>query len=279
MKKIIALVVISVLLASCDSLLRRSYKINPPPPEIYFPDGTELEMATAIYEGSYIRVYLLIKEGIDLNHVSKGGMTYLFYALLNTDYNMVKLLLENGADPNIHSVFYTHPKLHKKGYSDDESEGVCLEYSAYKAYHIRYMKLFVKYGANVNDTTYISPLWTAVRDEIQGKEKIKYLVEQGIDLNCGNNPTPVICGRAFMYEWDIVLFLLDVGADPMASADPADNVASSLQRYYDEGFDLNAEHGRMAQEIKRRLEKRGVKFPYRIKKKSIEPESTEQSGE
>ena len=46
----------------------------------------------------------------------------------------------------------------------------------------------------------------------------------------------------------------------MASEDPDFNVASAVQDYYDEGFDLDSQNGKMAQEVKRRLEQRGVKF-------------------
>ena len=60
----------------------------------------------------------------------------------------------------------------------------------------------------------------------------------------------------------MVLFLLSLGADPMASEDSDFNVASAVQDYYDEGFDLDSENGKMAQEVKRRLEQRGIKFPY-----------------
>ena len=77
----------------------------------------------------------------------------------------------------------------------------------------------------------------------------------------------------------MVLFLLDLGADPMA-ADKEDNtVAASVQEYYDEGFDLNSEYGKMAQEVKRRLERRGVKFPYYPKKDKAASDSTEQARE
>ena len=48
----------------------------------------------------------------------------------------------------------------------------------------------------------------------------------------------------------------------MASEDSDFNVASAVQDYYDEGFDLDSENGKMAQEVKRRLEQRGIKFPY-----------------
>ena len=250
-----------------------------PEPQVYFPDGQELKMATAIYDGDTRSVQSMINDGVDLNRIGRGGMTYLFYAMLTINYDMMELLLKNGANPNIHSVFYTRPNLHKKGLSDDKSTGVCLVYSGYRAYDIKYMKLLLKHGANINDTTYISPLSTAVRDQVQGKEKIKYLAEHGLNLNFSKSGTPVIGGQAAVYEWDMVLFLLDLGADPMAGDDPDFYVATAVQDYYDEGFDLNSEYGKMAQEVKRRLEQRGVKFPYYPKKDKTASDSTEQAGE
>ena len=77
----------------------------------------------------------------------------------------------------------------------------------------------------------------------------------------------------------MVLFLLDLSADPLIGDDPDFYVATAVQDYYDEGFDLNSEYGKMAQEVKRRLEQRGVKFPYYPKKDKAESDSTEQSEE
>ena len=77
----------------------------------------------------------------------------------------------------------------------------------------------------------------------------------------------------------MVLFLLDLGADPLIGDNTKFTVAASVQKYYDRGFDLNSEYGKMAQEVKRRLEQRGVKFPYHPKKDKTESDSTEQAGE
>ena len=262
MKKQIITILILMLLTSCSSMFKKSYKIKAPEPQLYFTTGEELKMATAIYDGDLHSIQSMIDNGFDLNRIGRGGMTYLYYAMLTMNYDTMELLLKNGANPNIHSKFFTDPYLHKKGQNDEQNTGACLEYSGYPAYDIKYMKLLIKYGANVNDTTYISPLSSAIRDKNQGKEKIKYLVEHGINLNYSITKTSVVCSQATIYNWDMVLFLLDIGADPMASEDPDFNVASAVQDYYDEGFELDSENGKMAQEVKRRLEQRGIKFPY-----------------
>lgn len=273
MKKYIITIIILILLTSCSSMFKKSYKIKAPEPQLYFPTGKELKMATAIYDGDLHSIQSMIDNGFDLNRIGKGGMTYLYYAMLTMNYDTMELLLKNGANPNIHSKFFTDPDLHKKGQNDEQNTGVCLEYSGYPAYDIKYMKLLIKYGSNVNDTTYISPLSSAIRDKNQGKEKIKYLVEHGINLNFSITNTSVVCSQATIYNWDMVLFLLDIGADPMASEDPDFNVASAVQDYYDEGFDLDSENGKLAQEVKRRLEQRGIKFPYHPKSHITSSES------
>ena len=265
MKKQIITILILMLLTSCSSMFKKSYKIKAPEPQLYFTTGEELKMATAIYDGDLHSIQSMIDNGFDLNRIGRGGMTYLYYAMLTMNYDTMELLLKNGANPNIHSKFFTDPNLHKKGQNDEQNTGACLEYSGYPAYDIKYMKLLIKYGANVNDTTYISPLSSSVRDKSQGKEKIKYLVEHGINLNFSMTKTSVVCSQATIYNWNMVLFLLDIGADPMASEEPDFNVASAVQDYYDEGFDLDSQNGKMAQEVKRRLEQRGVKFPYHPK--------------
>lgn len=273
MKKYIFAITILMLLTSCSYMFKKSYKINAPEPQLYFTTGEELKMATAIYDGDLHSIQSMIDNGFDLNRIGRGGMTYLYYAMLTMNYDTMALLLKNGANPNMHSKFFTYPDLHKKGQNDEQNTGVCLEYSGYPAYDIKYMKLLIKYGANVNDTTYISPLSSAIRDKNQGKEKIKYLVEHGINLNYSITKTSVVCSQATIYNWDMVLFLLDIGADPMASEDPDFNVASAVQDYYDEGFDLDSENGKMAQEVKRRLEQRGIKFPYHPTSQATSPES------
>ena len=258
--------------------MAKRYKVVPDP-DVYFSDGQELKMATAIYEDKPRAIRSLIEEGIDLNHISKGGMTYLYYAMLNKNYEVMELLLKHGADPNIHSKFYTNPSYPKKGYGDDKHIGACLAYCGRRAYDIKYMKLLVKYGANVNDTTYISPLAGSIDDELQGKEKVAFLVQHGANINLRVAGATVISSEANLYNWDKVLILLDLGADPMAGDDPDFQVAASVQEYFDEGFDVNSEYGKMALEVKHRLEQRGVKFPYRPKTESDSIKSEKQPKE
>ena len=109
--------------------------------------------------------------------------------------------------PNIHSKFYTNPAYPNKGYGVDVHIGACLAYCGRRAYDIKYMKLLVKYGANVNDTTYISPLASSIDDELQGKEKVAFLVQHGANINLRVAGATVISSEANLYNWDKVLIL------------------------------------------------------------------------
>ena len=51
---------------------------------------------------------------MDINKLSGGGMTYLYFALMRKEYDIMKLLLENGANPNIVNNFYSKPGSKKK---------------------------------------------------------------------------------------------------------------------------------------------------------------------
>ena len=59
-------------------------RANGPLPTDYFSKGIELEMASAIYNNNLDSVRLLIKEGVDINKLSEGGMTYLYFALADS---------------------------------------------------------------------------------------------------------------------------------------------------------------------------------------------------
>ena len=45
---------------------------------------------------------------VDINRPGKAGFTFLMYAVYIEQYDVAKVLLENGADPNILSIV-THP--------------------------------------------------------------------------------------------------------------------------------------------------------------------------
>jgi ankyrin repeat protein len=49
---------------------------------------------------------LLLERKVDINQAGKEGFTYLQYATQFGDDQMMEILLENGADPNLISILY-----------------------------------------------------------------------------------------------------------------------------------------------------------------------------
>lgn len=69
-------------------------------PEKYFARGDELKFATAIYNSDSRTVRQMIADNIvDLNASGEKGFSYLMYAVYIEQYDVAKVLLENGADP------------------------------------------------------------------------------------------------------------------------------------------------------------------------------------
>ena len=78
-------------------------------PEKYFSRGAELSMAENIYYGNKSEIKEMVNNGrVDINTPGKYGFTYLMYAIYIQKYDMAKLLLKLGADPNLLS-FVNHP--------------------------------------------------------------------------------------------------------------------------------------------------------------------------
>ena len=76
-------------------------------PDAYFSHEIESEMtmADAIYYGEKKLVRDYINTGrVDINRPGKVGFTFLMYAVYIEQYDVAKVLLENGADPNILSI-------------------------------------------------------------------------------------------------------------------------------------------------------------------------------
>lgn len=64
----------------------------------------------AASEGDYDKVKYFLDSGIDVN-VRKSGWTALHWAVIKSHVKIVKLLLENGADPNVKSYAETTPLI------------------------------------------------------------------------------------------------------------------------------------------------------------------------
>lgn len=238
------------------------------PPENYF-DGQDLQVASAIYNNNKSTLKNYIKEpNFDINKLGKQGISYLLYALMVNQKKMMEILLENGADPNL-----INPELTDNASKEAPQiivNELPLSYVArnFFAYDLDYVKLLVKYGANINDTRTEPPLIVCMGsgDNKRKLKLIEYFLDHGANINIqdnnrqySTNSTPII-SAADISLWDIVNYLLDRGADYRAVDNAGWSVAYSVQ----DEISMNkgtADRKEKVHALKRRLEKLGIEFP------------------
>jgi len=254
------IILLTILLFTLNSCNRADSRF---PPERFF-DGQDLKIAEAIYDNDRRMLKNYIKEtGFDINKLGKQNITFLLYALYVGQMNMVEILLENGADPNL-----LNPEIDSTNdptWENSISNDLPLSFVArtYYDFDLADVKLLLKYGAKINDSR-VNPALIACMSSGNNKRKLKlidYLLDKGADINIkgSENRTPIIAA-ADISLWDIVNYLLDHGADYTAEDNAGWSVAYNVQ----DEIEMNKgtdERKQKVHALKRRLEGLGVAFP------------------
>lgn len=109
--------------------------------------------------------YLLDKKIDIYNTLETNETSALDYVITNNDYNMTKLLLEHGANPNQHFKYGKTP-LYESFYNSS----------------VEIMKLLLEYKANVNETTYNGRTLLDSALRTTKIEKIKLLLDANAEV-------------------------------------------------------------------------------------------------
>ena len=238
-------------------------------PDTYFSRKVDIEMAIAdaIYYGEKKLVRDYINTGrVDINRPGKAGFTFLMYAVYIEQYDVAKVLLENGADPNILSIV-THPD----GAVERLTPLSCVCENNW--YPIKYIKLLVENGANINDTI-TAPFIRCITYSIKDQKKVRYLIEHGANINLVIGDFSPMQHAVLSGRLDLVDLLWDYGADPLYVGKKGTSLAIMLQDIVDNKLGT-PEYIDHAQAIMKRLEKLGVKFPVTLNPKNEKEEEAD----
>lgn len=151
----------------------------------------------AILKGDHDRVVRLI-DRVDVNRSLRYGSLPLTYAADFGHYDIAKLLLDKGADPNGRE-YRQRTALHN----------ACLQG------HMDIIRLLIEHGAEVNSRNDMNfpPLESAICNSHY--QVIKLLLEQGAEVNFkgGNTGTTTMHEAVFMGHPGIVKLLIEHGVD------------------------------------------------------------------
>jgi len=174
-----------------------------------FKNTPAWKLAKAVYEQDTQGIARICHENSSLTSVKDdiAGITLLQWAVFNYRYFSAKALLEGGADPNAHLGVIGTPFMT----------------AASKNETANYLKLFLKFGGNVNDTvqhmstdsgqhTYfiVTPLHKAATSNL---ESTKILVEAGANINVSDSDNSILSWAVLHDNIQILYYLIQKGAD------------------------------------------------------------------
>jgi len=175
------------------NLLEKIRREDPRPQRFY-----EVALTLGVMNRSYDLVKYVLESGVIKMSGDKAKLNQvLAYPIRNDDFEMLKLLVENGADVNGMVGKYIYP-LH-----------IAVKHDRFEC-----LKYLVEKGANVNvrDSFDETPLHYAVWD--RKYEITVFLIEKGADINAknANGYTPLHVA-AYVNDVNIAKLLVEKGSD------------------------------------------------------------------
>lgn len=201
------------MLASCTSLFREriidksrltgyDYRL--------FQETPAWELAKAVQDEDVRKINEIVSDNPEIVNYQepKYGQTLLMMTVMNQQLVPFKALLVNNADVNIHDTY--------------SGASAIIEACGSSWYNIKFLKLLVLYGADVNDVS------AGERKKGKGARKtplikasesgklnfVKYLIYEGADINYQNElGESALTGSIIHEKLDVAYYLLLNGAD------------------------------------------------------------------
>jgi hypothetical protein len=196
------------------------------------------KLIEAASNGSLAHVKELVAKRTNVNETDEKEQTPLSTAVLRGDIEIVKFLLENGANPNLGDTNSTMPLVIASGrglsilkHTVSNPSRALLgkdsinqkELSIIEAIGEKYpdiCKLLIEYGANVNAKTISgeSPLLASVKENLT--EVVKILIESGANVNNHDDSgSPALSLAKKAGNTEIINLLESVGAKELVTSE------------------------------------------------------------
>ena len=160
-----------------------------------------MDIFEAARTGDLETVSKLIHEGADVNALDKHGTPAIYYAAWHDKLDVLKLLLDSGADVNKAVDLELGSN---SGRSDWTALHVATEWSNLNA-----INLLLDYGANINATsrTGRTPLFCAM-DEMEDADTAELFIRRGADVNIIGPGRQTLLHKACLYGFPYLEKLL-----------------------------------------------------------------------
>jgi hypothetical protein len=232
----------------------------------------------------------LVAAGADVNAKGKGNMTPLLWAFPDDKPERFKKLLELGADPNVivESDFNTRGAI---GVGDSVTHMAC------STWFPSHFDLVFQHGGDPNlwqRKKHKTPLLLLLVGPARDKpRKVQRLIDLGADLEANKDDeytggtTPVMAAASAFGQYDLVLLLLEAGADygayktnsntklihiMVGEARRLPNCTPQQQKDYRRVIDWLEAHGESVEQAKADIERWRSWFPTDVYRRNMDQE-------
>jgi len=247
----IGLMVMVIDLSSCMSAQRvaAGAAIARMKPNDFFKEPLDQKLVDAVARGNGDMIAQLIRQGADVNAVGHDGMRPLFWAIGKNNVKGFRVLLLNGADPNVTAYD-----------SNSADRSLSLMGLAAIAAEPAYLELALKHGGNPDGMVGYGNRTIIFESILNHRpENVHVLIDAGADINHldSSGSTP-IQAAADVNDFEIVYFLLKAGADLKIKNRWGNDLAALLGLFGARGIERNSEQYKYYLKVLSEMENRGL---------------------